>query len=151
MKTLSNIACSFVVISSTAWAASCKAAERPTMIDTCDPRPDILAHPIWDAHTEYRLQYNRPRYWTGWIASRISPTSQEAMVWHENVQAGQYDSRNLPPRYKRYFAPKPWEALQTGGRIDPAKQQVNSKAKPAADRVPAPVPVPTADVSPSDL
>ena len=98
------------------FACSALAAERPTMKDTRDPRPDILAHPIYDAHVPYRRTYNRPRYVTGWIASKIAPTSQEALVWSENLRAGRYEERNMPPMYKRYFAPKPWEVLVTGAR-----------------------------------
>lgn len=98
---------------------ACFGAERPTFNhDTCDPRPDILPHPISNATTEYRQEYNRPRFWSGWIAHHIAPTSQEAMVWCENCQAGAYDEKHAPPRYKRYFAPKPWEVLQTGSRPD---------------------------------
>ena len=57
------------------------AAERPTFNKTADPRPDILPHPFYYAHTEYRRAYNRPRYWSGWIADKIAANSQEAMVW----------------------------------------------------------------------
>ncbi len=101
-------------------------AERPTMNVTRDPRPDILAHPFYDAHTEYRRAYNRPRFLAGWIAAQIEPTSQEAMVWHENLLAGRYDEKNLPPLCKTYYYPKPWEVLQTGPRPDFAKPQSNA-------------------------
>ncbi len=93
------------------------AAERPTFNRTTrDPRPDILVHPVWNNYVEYRRQYNRPHYVSGWVASKIAPSSQEAMVWAENVQAGKYDSCNEPAMCKRYYAPKPWEVLQTGAR-----------------------------------
>lgn len=98
-----------------------EASERPTLNHTRDPRPDILPHPFYYAHTEYRRAYNRPRYTTGWIAEKISPTSQEAMVWQENVQAGRYAGKHCPPVYKTYYYPKPWEVLQTGPRPDYAK------------------------------
>jgi hypothetical protein len=50
------------------------------------------------------------------------------MVWCENVQAGNYDQKHMPPMYKRYFAPKPWEVLNTGPRPDfPAAEPVNAK------------------------
>lgn len=111
-------------------------AERPTMNVTCDPRPDILAHPFYYAHTEYRRAYNRPRFLSGWLVAQIEPTSQEAMVWYENLQAGRYDKKHMPPVYKTYCYPKPWEALQTGPRPDfskpkttPAKIQADSKAE----------------------
>ncbi|MEM8732927.1 MAG: hypothetical protein AAGG44_01805, partial [Planctomycetota bacterium] len=94
------------------------AGERPTFNQTCDPRPDILPHGLHNTIPEYRRTYNRPRFWTGWIAQQIAPSSQEAMVWCENYRAGAYDVKNAPPRYKRYFAPKPWEVLQTGARPD---------------------------------
>ncbi len=100
------------------------AAERPTMNKrTCDPRPDILIHPLYNAHTEYRRQYNRPRFVPGWIAYKIAPTSQEAMVWCENLHAGSYDNHHSPPRFKRYYAPKPWEVLTTGPRPDTKKAE----------------------------
>jgi len=96
-----------------------QAAERPTLnFHTADPRPDILPHPFYNAHTEYRRAYNRPRFLTGWLAAQIEPTSQEAMVWYENLQDGNYDRKHTPPVYKRYYYPKPWEVLQTGPRPD---------------------------------
>lgn len=116
-------ACGLLMLSSILGSNSLVGAERPTMHVTCDPRPDILVHPIWDAHTEYRRQYNRPRFLTGWISSHIAPSSQEAMVWCENLHRGKYDARNLPPLCKRYYAPKPWEVLQTGGRPDTVKAE----------------------------
>ena len=94
------------------------AAERPTLQHTRDPRPDILPHPIADAHVEYRRAYNRPRFVPGWIASWIAPSSQEAMVWEENLARGRYDGKHCPPLCKTYYAPKPWEVLLTGPRPD---------------------------------
>jgi hypothetical protein len=95
------------------------AAERPTLVKTCDPRPDILPRPIYENSTEYRAQYNRPRYLTGWMAFEISRTSQEAMVWEENYCAGNYDRKHMPPVCKSYMYPKPWEMLNTGARHNP--------------------------------
>ncbi len=46
----------------------------------------------------------------------VSPTSQEALVWKENLDAGRYDGHNCPPMYKSYMYPKPWEILNTGPR-----------------------------------
>lgn len=100
------------------------AAERPTLKhNTRDPRPDIIPHPLYDSHVEYRRAYNRPTYIGGWIAHKISATSQEAMVWSENLQAGNYAQKHMPPMYKRYYAPKPWEVLPTGPRPDYAKKK----------------------------
>lgn len=99
-------------------AGKSHAAERPTFNHTADPRPDILAHPFYYAHTEYRRAYNRPRDIPGWLAYKIEPTSQEAMVWCENVQAGNYDRKHMPPMCKTYYYPKPWETLLTGPRPD---------------------------------
>lgn len=107
------------------------AAERPTLQVTRDPRPDILPYHLYYAHTEYRRAYNRPRHLGGWIAYHISPTSQEAMVWSENLQAGNYDEKHMPPMYKRYCAPKPWEVLQTGPRPDYPKPS-NPVSRPTA-------------------
>jgi hypothetical protein len=109
-----------------------QAAERPTLNyarDPGDPRPDILPIPFYYVHTEYRRAYNRPRDIGGWIAHKIEPTSQEAMVWCENVQAGNYDRKHMPPMCKTYYYPKPWEALLTGARPD--FQRTNSPAQPA--------------------
>lgn len=107
------------------------ASERPTLNHTADPRPDILPRPFYYAHTEYRRAYNRPRYTTGWISDKIAPTSQEALVWQENVQAGRYNGKHCPPVYKTYYYPKPWEALQTGPRPDFAKPA--SQTRPRND------------------
>lgn len=112
-----------------------QAAERPTLNHTRDPRPDILPRPFYYAHTEYRRAYNRPRYVTGWIADKISHTSQEALVWQENVQAGRYAGKHCPPVYKTYYYPKPWEVLQTGPRPDyakPAKELPRQNDAPGA-------------------
>lgn len=106
--------------------AGVNASERPTMNITRDPRPDILAHPFYYAHTEYRREYNRPRNLTGWLAYKIAPSSQEAMVWEENYRAGRYDKKHTPPVYKRYYAPKPWEVLQIGARPDVRKQDATA-------------------------
>ncbi len=112
---------------------SVHSAERPTLNHTCDPRPDILPHPFYYAHTEYRREYNRPRDLSGWIAHKIAPSSQEAMVWCENVQAGNYDQKHMPPMYKSYYYPKPWEVLQTGARPDYAKTTAaSSRRSPVA-------------------
>ncbi|MFN3193673.1 MAG: hypothetical protein ACE361_24380 [Aureliella sp.] len=97
------------------------AGERPTFNNTRDPRPDILPYSLHNTLPEYRRTYNRPRFWSGWLAQQIAPSSQEAMVWCENYRAGAYNVKNAPPRYKRYYAPKPWEVLQTGARPDFAK------------------------------
>lgn len=113
LKILVGVCCLFPV-----WESGAIAAERPTLNHTRDPRPDILPHPLQQHHVEYRLAYNRPRYISGWIAYKIARSSQEAMVWQENLQAGNYDQKHMPPMYKRYFAPKPWEVLQTGPRPD---------------------------------
>ncbi len=115
------------MVATSGWSVT-RAAERPTLKNTCDPRPDILPHPFYHQRTEYRRQYNRPRYVTGWLAYKIEPTSQEAMVWYENYRAGVYDQKHAPARYKRYFGPKPWEALQIGARPD--FQQVSKQAVP---------------------
>jgi hypothetical protein len=104
-------------------------SERPTLNVTCDPRPDILPYSWHNSIPEYRRVYNRPRFWGGWIAQQIAPSSQEAMVWSENLRAGAYDTKHAPPRYKRYYYPKPWEVLQTGARPDFAQ---SNGAKPYA-------------------
>ncbi len=127
MRTFSLLCVSLCVV----LGSFASAAERPTLLKTCDPRPDILPRPFYDNHTEYRAQYNRPRKVTGWLAYNMSRTSQEAMVWQENYCAGNYDQHHMPPVYKRYNYPKPWEALNVGARPDFAD------AQPATARVPS--------------
>ncbi len=109
-----------------------QAAERPTLIKTNDPRPDILPRPFYDNHVEYRARYNRPRFIGGLLAYEVSRTSQEAMVWKENYCAGNYDQHHTPPVYKSYYYPKPWEVLTVGARPNFAS------SKPAMQRVPGP-------------
>lgn len=127
------------------------AAERPTFQVTRDPRPDILPYHLYYATSEYRRDYNRPRYYSGWLASKISRTSQEAMVWQENVQAGNYDEKHMPPMYKRYFAPKPWEVLQTGARPDFPKPQPASTASNRTSGAAKVEPSPVSESAPIEL
>ncbi len=99
--------------------------ERPNLNHTADPRPNILPNELYNFHVPYRLRYNRPQYHVGKAMYHvISPTSQEAMVWKENVDAGRYDGHHCPPMYKGYYYPKPWEILNTGPR--PNFSTVNS-------------------------
>ncbi|QDS86292.1 hypothetical protein EC9_04530 [Rosistilla ulvae] len=63
----------------------------------------------------YRARYNRPRYVGGKVAFYIAPSSQGAMSWHENVHNGNYRN-HAGPTVKKYYYPKPWEALQVGPR-----------------------------------
>ncbi|MDX1926010.1 MAG: hypothetical protein SFV81_05805 [Pirellulaceae bacterium] len=121
-----------------------QAAERPTLLKTNDPRPDILPRPFYDNHTEYRAQYNRPRFYTGWLAYEVSRTSQEAMVWQENYCAGNYDRHHMPPVCKTYYYPKPWEVLNVGARPDFAS------ANPKAQRVPAAIKSDESNVKPME-
>ncbi|MFN9550120.1 MAG: hypothetical protein ACK56Q_07575, partial [Pirellulaceae bacterium] len=44
--------------------------------------------------------------------------SQEAMAWHDNVNAGLYGS-GCKTRAPLYYFPKPWEALEIGARPNP--------------------------------
>lgn len=108
-----------------------QAAERPTLLHTNDPRPDILPRPFYDNHTEYRARYNRPRFFTGFLAYEMSRTSQEAMVWKENYCAGNYDQHHMPPVYKTYYYPKPWEVLPTGARADFASTKTDLQRVPS--------------------
>ncbi len=107
------------------------AAERPTLVKTCDPRPDILPRPIYENWPEYRACYNRPRYITGWMAWELSRTSQEAMAWQENLCAGNYDCKHMPPMYKSYMYPKPWEVLATGARVNTNAKKTSGIVSPA--------------------
>lgn len=106
------------LLTSTAWSAP---PERPTLNHTEDPRPNILPNWIYNHHVPYRLRYNRPTYYGGKIAYHISPTSQEALAWEENLERGYYDGHHCPPLVKGFFYPKPWEALNTGPRVNTRK------------------------------
>ena len=113
--------------------------ERPTFNQTADPRPNILPNSLYNHHVPYRLQYNRPTYHVGKaLYYVVSPTSQEALVWKENLDECRYEGHNCPPVYKSYFYPKPWEILNTGPRPNFA----SAGAKPAPVQLkPAPSPV----------
>ncbi len=111
--------CVLTVFACCALMPEAMAQERPTFNrNTADPRPDILPYWLTDWHTDYRQQYNRPRYVSGRMAHIIEPTSQEAMVWCEAKQMGLYDTCKHPPVYKSYMHPKPWETLPLGPRPD---------------------------------
>lgn len=77
----------------------------------------------------YRRKYNRPTYIGGKIASKIAPSSQEAMSFHRSQELGLYDNNGIkgaltgqhcPPKRveQHYFYPKPWEVLTVGPRRD---------------------------------
>lgn len=88
-----------------------------TYLDPASQRPDFLPHAISKSIPEYRQEYNRPRYWPGWIAYKIEPSSQEAMAWQTNYCNGNYKNRSgafVPT----YYYPKPWESLNTQPRPD---------------------------------
>lgn len=87
--------------------------------DPADPRPDLFPHPIYNTTSSYRAVYNRPRYLGGYLAYVVEPSSQEAMAWHENKCNGYYGTR-IPTPVRTYWYPKPWEAMNTGPRLDPA-------------------------------
>jgi len=111
-----------------------------------------LPHPFYYAHTEYRRAYNRPRYWSGWIADKIAANSQEAMVWRENVDAGRYNGKNCPPVYRTYYYPKPWEALQTGPRADfPKPAEKTATGARAQKSVNEAVPQPGIEIVPQPV
>lgn len=83
-----------------------------------EPRADYWTRPIHNAWVPYRKEMNRPRFVTGYMLSKIEPTSQEAMSWEEHHAEGAY--RNHRPGYvKTYYYPKPWEVLPIDPR--PAK------------------------------
>jgi len=90
-----------------------------TYLDPAIQRPDFFPHAISKSIPEYRQEYNRPRYWPGWIAYKVEPSSQEAMAWQTNYCNGNYKNRSgafVPT----YYYPKPWESLNTQPR--PGKQ-----------------------------
>ncbi len=125
IQVLAAICCSLPL--TIVWSAP---PERPTLNHTADPRPNILPDWIYNHHVSYRAIYNRPTYYGGKIATMISPTSQEALAWQENVARGYYDGHHCPPTVKRFMYPKPWEALNTGPRVDTTKQSVIQQVKP---------------------
>jgi hypothetical protein len=81
-------------------------------------RAELRGGPIANAWVPYRYAKNRPRYVGGWIASKIEPTSQEAMSWREHKAAGSY-RQHAPGYVKTYYYPKPWEVLP----IEPRPKQ----------------------------
>jgi hypothetical protein len=121
---------SALLLASNVWPTSVIAAppERPTLNHTEDPRPNILPDWIYNHHVPYRQRYNRPTYHGGKIAYHISPTSQEAMAWEENLERGKYDGHHCPPLVKGYFYPKPWEMLNTGPRPNFATQTTANRS-----------------------
>jgi hypothetical protein len=95
-----------------------------TYLDPALQRPDIFSHHLWNAWPEYRAVYNRPRFVGGHIASKIEPSSQEAMAWKTNYCNGNYGNHRgayIPT----YYYPKPWEALNTRARPDYAPMESN--------------------------
>lgn len=113
--------------------------ERPTFNHTADPRPNILPDSLYNHHVPYRLKYNRPTYHVGKaLYYVVSPTSQEALAWKENLDEGRYEGHNCPPVYKSYNYPKPWEILNTG----PRPNFTNVNAKPVQVQ-PVPIASPT--------
>ncbi|MCC6508728.1 MAG: hypothetical protein IT423_06455 [Pirellulaceae bacterium] len=130
------------LVSSTLMAAP---PERPTFNHTADPRPNILPNWMFTHHVPYRLTYNRPTYHVGKALYYVgSPTSQEAMAWKENLDAGRYNGHNCPPLVKRYFYPKPWEVMNTGPRPDYAN--VSGVSSPAANTPVVPAPAEAVDL-----
>jgi hypothetical protein len=91
-----------------------------TYLDPALQRKDLLSHRLTNAIPEYRQVYNRPRYMTGFITSKIEPSSQEAMAWRTNYCNGNY-ANHRGPSVPYYYYPKPWEALDTKPRPDALK------------------------------
>ncbi|MEQ1825649.1 MAG: hypothetical protein ABL921_06865 [Pirellula sp.] len=91
-----------------------------TYLDPALQRPDFFSHQLWKSTPEYRRAYNRPRYYPGYLAYLIEPSSQEAMAWRSNYCNGNYANCS-GPYVPHYNYPKPWEALNTRARPDTAK------------------------------
>ncbi len=87
-----------------------------TYLDPAIQRPDLFPHAISRSIPEYRQVYNRPRNLTGWIAYKIEPSSQEAMAWQTNHCNGNYQN-HAGAYVPMYCYPKPWESLNTRGRL----------------------------------
>lgn len=97
-----------------------------------EQRADLWSWPIYNAWVPYRKEMNRPRYVGGYIASKIEPTSQEAMSWREHHAEGAY--RDHRPGYvKTYYYPKPWEVLP----IDPRPANPTAASTEPASTEPA--------------
>ena len=132
------------------WLPTCSAGEphqwfAGTYLDPAIQRPDFFPHAITRSIPEYRQVYNRPRNFTGWIAYKIEPSSQEAMAWQTNHCNGNYQN-HAGAYIPMYCYPKPWESLNTRGR--PASANLPSKT--LGVEVPAPV-NPRAISSPAKL
>jgi len=86
-----------------------------TYLDPAIQRPDFFSHTFTRSIPEYRQEYNRPRYWPGWVAYKIEPSSQESMAWQTNYCNGNYQNR-AGAFVPTYYYPKPWESLNTQSR-----------------------------------
>ncbi len=86
-----------------------------TYLDPAIQRPDFFPHTFTRSIPEYRQEYNRPRYWPGWIAYKLEPSSQESMAWQTNYCNGNYQNR-AGAFVPTYYYPKPWESLNTQSR-----------------------------------
>jgi hypothetical protein len=102
-----------IVVSDDAIAGNHEAHFNPA-----NPRPDVLPRTHYNAWVPYRLEYNRPTYFGGHLASVIEPSSQEAMSWCQHKANGDYHCHR-PGSIPIYNYPKPWEALSIDAR--PAK------------------------------
>jgi hypothetical protein len=91
-----------------------------TYLDPALQRQDLFARPVWNSLPEHRQVYNRPRYVGGYLASKIEPSSQEAMSWKSNQAQGNY-ANHRGPVVPYYYYPKPWESLNTRARQDFSK------------------------------
>lgn len=120
-----------VTIAASAWAAP---PERPSFNVTEDPRPNILPNWIFTHRVPYRLQYNRPPYHSGkLVANLLSPSSQEAMAYCENLAIGKYNGKDCPPLVKGFFYPKPWEVLNTSARPSLSSSPTIKASQPPVD------------------
>ncbi len=102
------------------------------VVEDFDPRPDILPRPIYDHHTAYRAQYNRPSFVVvGSLTTSREPASKRCRG--KKLLAGNYAQHHMPPVYKTYYYPKPWEVLNTASRPDFPSNRAKTQPVAAAD------------------
>jgi hypothetical protein len=113
-----------VVLSSLGSFAQSVRADYP--VRRTEARADLRGPSIYSSWVPYRKEMNRPRFIGGYIASKIEPTSQEAMSWREHHAEGAY--RDHRPGYvKTYYYPKPWEVLPIDPRPAAPFERVESE------------------------
>ncbi|MEM9644451.1 MAG: hypothetical protein AAF989_05620 [Planctomycetota bacterium] len=119
---------SLILLLVSAWAIPVSAHHPDRQCQPVIPRVDLIPPMGKHLPAGHRRTYNRPSYWTGKLAYKIAPESQEAMAWHRAEHRGDYECdrcRVVP----QYYYPKPYEALRIGAR---RPSQANASVTPSS-------------------